>query len=171
MLRIHALGASGRAELFPALSERTRFLPPAGSGRGLSPAGTARRPRRSSCRCEWPADQRAARACSRRSRVSAPAGAARAAHGAPGPEAHLQRLQAHVILRGEAGPEGGDPPPPRRGPGRRGLRGAGSGRSVGLGAAASPALHLGRRSAEQRERGRQAEGAGNSQEVCSAQRH
>lgn len=37
-------------------AQRADPLPaPRGSGRGPAPAGTAQRPRRSSCRCEWPA--------------------------------------------------------------------------------------------------------------------
>lgn len=142
----------------------TAFPPPGGSGRPRVPAWTVRRPRRSSCRWEWRADQRAARAGGRHSRVAAPAGAARARHDAPGPEAHLQRLQDHVVLHVEEEPAGGYPLPPLHGPGRRGRRGRrlggdwwdwGQQRRWRL-RRGDLRQHLGRPSAEQRGRGRQA---------------
>lgn len=111
----------------------------------------------------WQADPWAARADERHSRVAAPAGAARAGHHAAGPEAHLQRVQDHVVLHVEEEPTGRDPLSPLHGPGRRG-RGRRRHGSGGRGRSRRRRRlryhhlrqHLGWPSAEQRGRGRQA---------------
>lgn len=145
----------------------TRFPPPRGSASGLVPSRAARccHPHRSSYRREWVGRPGGGRASVRHSRVSAPAGAARAGHHAAGPEAHLQRMQDHVVLHVEEGHAGGDPLPSLHWPGRRRQRG----RRLGGGwrdwgqqrrwrrlRRGDLRQHLRHTSAEQRGRGRQA---------------
>lgn len=106
----------------------------------------------------WRADPWAASADGRHSRVAATAGAARAAHHAAGPEAHLQHVQDHVVLHVEEESTGRDPLSSLHRPGRRGRRRRSGGRDRGRRRLRHCYLrhHLGRSVAEQRGRGRQA---------------
>lgn len=104
----------------------------------------------------WRPDPWAVGADDRHSRVAPPAGAARAGHHAAGPKAHLQRVQDHVVLHVEEESAGRHPLSPLHGPGRRGRRRRGGGRSRGRRRLrhGHPCQHFGRPSAEQRGRGR-----------------